>query len=190
MLGLMDSLHIDKAFLNGHSMGGTAVSGVALNHPDRVHAAVMTCTTFGFRTAAMQRWAAEMIAKIPNGFNVHAHSFSPGFAERQPALHYLYTAMWNLSPPRPVPRDSKAYLASYERMRDAPPLRYDDFGVPILFVSAEHDELQLPWLVEATAKAVRGAKLERIAGSGHHVLAERSPEYNAVLKAFLDDRRV
>ena len=97
--------------------------------------------------------------------------------------------MWRLSPPRPVPRESKAYLASYERMRDTPPLSYADMKVPFLFVLAEQDELQVPWLVEATAKAVGGAKLVRIAGSGHHVHVEKTAEYNAALESLPSEER-
>lgn len=189
LLGLMDHLKIDRAFLNGHSMGGLAVAGVALEKPARVQGLIMTCTTFGFRTAAMSRWAAEMIEKIPKGFHVLDHSFAPDFATREPELAYLHTALRRLNPPRPVPRDSKAYLVAYERMRDRQPGNYADFAVPSLFVLAEQDELQLPWLVEATAKAVGGAELVRIAGSGHNVHVERPEEYEAVLTRFLEKHR-
>ena len=189
MLGLMDTLKIDRAFVNGHSMGGGAVSGLALNRPERVQGAIMSCSTFGFRTAAMQRWAAEMIDKIPKGFVIHEHSFARDFEQREPALAYLHTAMRRFNPPRPIPRESKAYLGVYERMRDAAPVSYADFKVPILFVLAEQDELQLPWLVEATAKAVAGAQLVKIGQSGHGVHIEQPERYNAAIGAFLDAHR-
>jgi pimeloyl-ACP methyl ester carboxylesterase len=189
MLGLMDHLKIDRAFLNGHSMGGLAASGVALAHSARVQGLIMTCTTFGFQTAAMSRWAAEMIEKIPKGFRVLDHSFAPDFERREPELAYLHTALRRLNPPRPVPRESRNYLAAYERMRDRKPESYADFAVPALFILAEQDGLQLPWLVEATAKAVGGAELVRIAGSGHNVHVERPEEYEAALVRFLEKHR-
>ena len=189
LLGLMDALEIDRAFLNGHSMGGLAASGVALAHPERVQGLIMTCTTFGFQTAAMSRWAAEMIEKIPKGFHVLDHSFAPDFEHREPELAYLHTALRRLNPPRPVPRESRNYLAAYERMRDRKPESYAGFAVPALFVLAEQDGLQLPWLVEATAKEVAGAELARVAGSGHNVHVERPEEYLAILRRFLEKHR-
>lgn len=189
LLGLMDALEIDRAYLNGHSMGGAAVSGVALNHPERVRALVMTCTVFGFATAALQTWAAEMIDKVSKGFNVATASYAASFPERQPAAHYLHMGLKRLNPPRPIPRDSADYLKAYERMRDRPPERYDNFSVPTLFILGEEDRLQVPSLVEATVKAVKGARLERLAGSGHSPHMERADPYNRLLEAFLEQHR-
>jgi 3-oxoadipate enol-lactonase len=189
LLGLMDHLKIDRAFVVGHSMGGTAASGLALAHPERVRGIVMACTVFGFHTAALSRWATEMIAKIPAGFNVLDHSFAPDFARREPAAHYLQTALRRLNPPRPIPRESRSYLEAYERMRDRQPESYARFAVPALFVVAEQDELQVPWLVEATAKAVNGAELVRVAGSGHNVHVERPDEFTALLRDFVERHR-
>src|ERR1700742_2573091 len=64
LIALMDHLKIDKAFLNGHSAGGSAVSKVTQAHPDRVHALIMTACAFGFQTAALSKWAAEMLDKF------------------------------------------------------------------------------------------------------------------------------
>jgi len=189
LLGLMDALKIDRAFVNGHSMGGGAVSGLALNHPARVQGAIMSGTTFGFQTAAMQRWAGEMLDKIPKGFRIEDNTYAPDFAQREPALHYLHMAMRRFNPPRPIPRYSKGYLAYYEQMQKAPPGDYAGVKVPFLFVLAEQDTLQVPWLVEATAKAVPGAKLARIANSGHGMQVEQPEAYNAALAGFLDAHR-
>ena len=186
LLGLMDYLKIDRALLNGHSMGGGAVSGVALNHPERVSALVMTNCVFGFSTPALSKWAAEMIDKVPKGFNVMTVTYAEGFEARDPAAFVLHQSLKRLNPPRPAPRDSKAYLAAYERMRDRPAEDYSGFAVPILFVLGEEDRLQVPWLVEATAKLVHGARLERIAGSGHSPHVERPEVYTPLLAAFLE----
>jgi pimeloyl-ACP methyl ester carboxylesterase len=189
LLGLMDALNIGRALLNGHSMGGGAVSGLALNHPERVRAVVMTDCVFGFSTPALQRWAAEMIDKIPKGFNVMAATTSPGYAARDPEGDFLHLALERLNPPRPTPRDSRDYLKAYERMRDQPPGDYSGFSTPVLFVLSEDDGLQVPWLIEATAKAVKGAELARIAGSGHAPHWEQPERYLEVLGGFLDRHR-
>ena len=186
LLGLMDALEIDRAFLNGHSMGGAAISGVAINHPERVHGIVMTCTALGFKTEALRRWAAQMVEEVGKGINIEKLLFAPDFAIREPALFYLCAELRRLNPVRPVPRDHKEYVKVYEQMIDGPIDDYSRFTVPSLFALAEQDGLQWPWLVEATAKVVNGSKLVRFEHSGHNVHVERTAEYNAALLAFLE----
>jgi pimeloyl-ACP methyl ester carboxylesterase len=185
LLGLLDHVGIERAFLIGHSMGGQAVSGVAQAHPERVRALVMSDSPFGFQTAALSRWAAEMLEKIPAGFNVFDHLFAPGFATREPELHYLYTAICRLNAERQQPRATGDYLSAYIRMRDAAAADYSALAVPSLFVVGDQDGLTLPWLIEGTAAAVRDAELAKIAGAGHSAFYERSAEYNHVLNDFL-----
>jgi 3-oxoadipate enol-lactonase len=183
---LMDELGIDRAVLVGHSMGGLAVSGVAQRWPERVRALVMSDTPFGFQTEALQRWAAEMLVKIATGFQVLDHLFAPGFAERKPELHHLYEAICRTKLPAPPPKNPPDYSAAYIGMRDTPPVDYSGFPVPTLFIAGGEDELTLPWLLEATAQAVGGARLEVIAGAGHSPFYERTEVYNRVLAEFID----
>jgi 3-oxoadipate enol-lactonase len=185
LLSLMDEVGIDRAVLIGHSMGGLAVSGVAQSRPERVRALVMSDTPFGFQTAALQRWAAEMLVKIGNGFQVLDHLFAPGFAEREPELYHLYKAICRTRLAAPPARDTPDYSAAYIAMRDTPPRDYSAFPVPTLFIAGDQDGLTLPWLLEGTADAVGGARLEVIEGAGHSPFYERAEAYNRVLSAFL-----
>ncbi len=184
--GLLDHLGVDHAFLVGQSMGGIAVSGMAQRFPDRVRGLVMADTPFGFKTAALSQWAAEMLEKIPAGFNVFDHLFGPGFATEQPEMHYLCTAISRLNSTRPLPEDTGDYAQSYIRMRDTPPGDYSGFAVPSLFIVGDHDELTLPWLMEATAKAVAGSRFVIIPDAGHSAYFERSDRFNATVTAFFE----
>ena len=187
LLALLDHLQIERAFLVGHSMGGMAVSGVAQRAPQRVRGLVMGDTPFGFQTEALSRWAAEMIAKIPAGFNVMEHLFAPGFAEAEPELHCLYAGLCRLNSLRERPRNTSGYLEAYIRMRDAPAVDYSAFAVPSLFLVGDRDELTLPWLMEATAKAVGGSRFLVIPGAGHSAFLERSALYNKAVLGFFDE---
>jgi pimeloyl-ACP methyl ester carboxylesterase len=185
LLSLMDELEIERAVLVGHSMGGLAVSGVAQRHPERVRGLVMSDTPFGFQTEALSRWATQMLEKIPNGFKVLEHLFAPGFAGREPEQHHLYQAICRTRlpvPPSPEPPD---FAAAYIAMRDAPVVDYSSFPVPTLFIVGNEDELTLPWLIEGTAQAVGGARLEVIDGAGHSPFYERTEVYNRVLAGFI-----
>jgi len=189
LLSLMNEAEIERAVLIGHSMGGLAVSGMAQRHSERVHALVMSDTPFGFHTAALQRWATEMLVKIAGGFRVLEHLFAPGFAEREPELHRLYQAICRIRLPAPPSKDPPDYSAAYIAMRDTPAVDYSVFPVPTLFIAGDQDELTLPWLLEETAKAVGGARLEVIDGAGHSPFYEQTEAYNAVLARFLSQYR-
>jgi 3-oxoadipate enol-lactonase len=182
----MDELEIERAVLVGHSMGGMAVSGVAQRNPERVRGLVMSDTPFGFQTAALSRWAGQMLEKIPAGFNVLEHLFAPGFAARKPEMHHLYQAICRAKIPAPPPPSPPDFAAAYIAMRDAPPADYANFPVPTLFIVGDADELTLPWLIEATAQAVGGARLEVIEGAGHSPFYERTEDYNRVLVGFIE----
>jgi pimeloyl-ACP methyl ester carboxylesterase len=186
LLSLMDELAIDRAVLVGHSMGGLAVSSVAQNHPDRIRALVMSDTPFGFFTPVLSRWAGEMLEKIPKGFAVLEHLFAPDFAAREPEAHHLYHAICRMRLPAPIPEKPADFAAAYIAMRDTPHMDYSSFPIPALFIVGDRDELTLPWLIEGTAKAVGGAKLEVIVGAGHSPFYEQTEAYNRVLMRFLD----
>jgi pimeloyl-ACP methyl ester carboxylesterase len=185
LLSLMEELRIDDAALVGHSMGGLAVSAVAQNHPERVSGLVMSDTAFGFFTPALSRWASEMLVKIPAGFNVLEHLFAPNFAEREPEAHHLYQAICRMRLPASIPPERPDFSAAYIAMRDAAARDYSAFPLPALFIVGDRDALTLPWLIEATAQAVGGAKLAIIEGAGHSPFYEKTADYNRVLLRFL-----
>jgi pimeloyl-ACP methyl ester carboxylesterase len=181
LLALLDHLEIDRAHLVGQSMGGLAVSGVAIQWPLRVQRLVMSDTPFNFATSALAEWSVLMMEKITNGFDVLEHLFAPGFERRRPDLHYLYRALSRLNPVRTGPQG----LEAYEAWRDQPVVDYRDFPVPTLFIVGTEDELTLPWLIRATADAVGGSTLVEIEGAGHSPYAEETERYNEVLARFL-----
>ncbi|MEO5838029.1 MAG: alpha/beta fold hydrolase [Acidimicrobiales bacterium] len=182
LLALTDHLEIERAHLVGQSMGGLAVSGVAIAAPQRVDRLVMSDTPFNFATAALAEWSVLMMDKITNnGFDVLEHLFAPGFDRRCPDLSYLYRALSRLNPKRDDPRG----LDAYEAWRDQPVGDYRDFPVPTLFIVGTEDELTLPWLMRATAAAVGGSTLVEIEGAGHSPYAEQTARYNEVLERFL-----
>jgi pimeloyl-ACP methyl ester carboxylesterase len=181
LLGLLDALDVERAVLVGQSMGGYAVSGMALHHPERVAGLVMADTPFGFQTAALGEWAEQMIEKLNAGFDVIPACVSTTFAARRPDLALLTDYMARLNPTRTGPRG----LDAYDEMRTRPPGDYADFAVPTLFIVGTEDALTFPWLIEATAQAIPGAHVQTIAGAGHSPYFEQAEAFNAVLAQWL-----
>lgn len=189
LIALMDHLKIDKAFLNGHSAGGSAVSKVTQAHPDRVHALIMTACVFGFQTPTLSKWAGEMLDKFSKGFTIGAHSRGSTFNVRNPEMAYLSGLLRKLNEakrPQEAAGYSNRFGDAYMLMRDAKPVDYSKFKVPTLFVVGEQDELQVPWLVRGTAEVVGGSKIVEIADCGHGIPTEQTGVYNAILMAFMD----
>jgi pimeloyl-ACP methyl ester carboxylesterase len=181
LLALMDHVGAEQAFVVGHSMGGGAVSGVTQRHPERVTGLVMGDTPFGFATEALKSWAADMLDKIVNrGFDVTDQFFAPGFAEREPAMYYLFRGLSRLNPPRTGPRG----LGAYEAMRDQAVVDYRDFPVPVLFIVGALDGLTVPPLIHATAAAIGGARVVEIPDAGHSAYCEQPDLYNETLRDF------
>jgi 3-oxoadipate enol-lactonase len=180
LLALLDHLGIERTILVGHSMGGLAVSGVAQAHPQRVRGLIMSDSPFGFTTAALAEWAGQMAEKIPAGFNVFDHLYAHDFESRRPDLFYLYNALNRLSIDEELARGTDAYDA----WRQMAPEDYGSFPVPSLFIVGREDELTLPWLMRATAEAVKGAKLVEIDHAGHSGYAEQTEKFNTAVLEF------
>lgn len=182
LLGLLDACGIDRAVLIGQSMGGHAVSGVALHHPERVLGVVMGDTPFGFATAALAAWSAQMIEKLANGFDVIANCVSPGFRNRRPDLAFLFDALGRANPPRTGPRG----LDAYHQMMTQPAGNYSAFATPTCFVVGDEDALTPPWLIEATTCAIPGAVRYVVPGAGHSVYFERADVFNKIVTTFVE----
>ena len=183
LVGLLDHLGVEQANLVGHSMGGLAVSGVGQQHPERARRLVMSDSPFNFATAALSEWSAQMLTKLADGFDVMAHLYSPGFAERAPDLAYVYQALNRLNPRLEGPTGVEVYQA----WRDQPLGDYRGFEVQTLFIVGTEDELTLPPLMKATAEAVHDSKLVEIDGAGHSGYAERADLFNEAVLDFCRD---
>lgn len=59
-------------------------------------------------------------------------------------------------------------------------------AVPALVVVGEQEAQTPPSLAETLAARIRGAKLVLIAGAGHLANLEKSAEFNAAVRSFLE----
>lgn len=188
LLALMDRLKIDKAYLNGHSAGGWAVSWMAQQHPARVKALVMTGSHFGFTTAALNAWAAGMLEKFQGDYSVWDQMFSAKFAARDPEMQFLQAALGRLNAGKIVvaeKQNPRRFDDAYVAMRDATPIDYSAFPVRSLFIVGSDDALTTAEAVKGTANAVGGSTYVEIPDAGHYVLAEQHEAYNTALMNFL-----
>jgi 3-oxoadipate enol-lactonase len=100
----------------------------------------------------------------------------------QPELAFLYSEIDALNPPRERAELGKLIQScGTVSAEEAATL-----AIPVLFVVGEEDIVIQPPIIEAAAKCVPGARIERVPEAGHSVYFERAGVYNALVESFLD----
>ncbi|MCH7907318.1 MAG: alpha/beta hydrolase, partial [Chloroflexi bacterium] len=181
---LLDRLEIDSVARVAQSMGGWTCLPLAVHQPERVGALFMASTPGNLRTPDIDR------AREANGDRLEGlrrawderrpGSYNPAVGERclreQPALHYLYSAIQELNPPR-----------SIRHRLDIGAGDLAGYTTPTVYVTGEEDVVLPSPIIEAAAEATPGARLERVPTAGHSVYFERPGVFNALLSGFLRD---
>jgi pimeloyl-ACP methyl ester carboxylesterase len=181
--GLLDELGIDKAHVVGVSMGGMIAQTLAIRHPERVLPITSIMSTTGDQ-AVGQPQQEVMTALI-----------TPAPADREGFIAFQ-TKMFKLigSPDYPMDEDMFRELIgrSYDRMYYPAGFMRQLTGilasgdrtaalakvnVPTTVIHGEADPLITVSGGEATAAAIPGAKLVKIAGMGHDMPPELWPRF-------------
>ena len=177
---LLDHLEIERATLVAQSMGGWTSLGFAMRWPERVERLALCDTHGGISSPEIDgvwKASAENATKLPAG--VH-----PAIGERmyreQPGLAFLYEEIDALNA---VTRPQM--FAAIQAAGTVPALEAAKLAVPVLFVIGEEDIVIAPPFLEAAARAVPGARVERIPEAGHSVYFERAERFNAAIDVFL-----
>jgi pimeloyl-ACP methyl ester carboxylesterase len=186
---LLDELQIrEKIVLGGLSMGGYTALAFARRHPNRLRGLILADTKAEADDAEGKANRERVIE----------------FAEEHTALDVLEQILGKLigaetMTQRPevvkavrqtaANQTSAAIIGAQQAMRDRPDSgpSLASIAVPTLVIVGEQDTLTPPALSEALAARIRGAKLVRIAGSGHLSNLEKPAEFNAAVRSFLAD---
>ncbi len=172
-VGLMDALGIDAAHLVGASMGGMIAQQVAAHHPGRVRSLTSIMSTTGGRRVGQPALrvlpllgrppARERAAAIDRTVALFDVVGSPGFERDVAATRERAGESFDRDPDRSGGgRQLGAILASGDRTEDVRRIM-----APTLVIHGTADRLVDPSGGRATAKAIRGARLELIEGMGH-----------------------
>jgi pimeloyl-ACP methyl ester carboxylesterase len=181
---LLDATHVPRAQIVGHSSGALVAVEFAAQRPDRVDRIALLGAAFPMRvsddlleaTRTDEARAQEMINVWSHGALAHyPGSPGPGFwvqgvnlrlMERQrPGVLPVDFALCN---------DYRGGLAAAARVR-----------CPALFLIARRDRMTPGRTVRDLVKAIEGAKVVEIDGSGHAMMAEKPDEVLDALRGFL-----
>eukprot|EP01037_Dinobryon_pediforme_P005976 gene5976-6048_t len=139
LLALIDHLKLDKIIIVAQSMGGWTAINFAFEHADRLRGIVMASTSGPIDPAqsgageALSDWRTKSAASHQKEAErgVHAAMGLRG-AEEQPAMHYLYRAMDELS----AGLDKEALRARMGAVRNRPASDLATIATPTLWLTA------------------------------------------------------
>ncbi len=176
----LDMLKIKAAVILGHSMGGAIAMDLALRHPARVEALILSCTAPKFNITAdrIEALRAITMGRAPQAFNTDGYS------------------------PRTVKENFDVVREGWmEQIKTDPRVRYTDIVAcsqldlrdaigkidkPALVIAGADDQGTTPADAAFIARMIRGATCKIVADAGHYIPRERPTEYNAAIEQFVD----
>lgn len=185
VLGLLDSLEIERAALLGHSMGGYVSLAAWRLAPARFIALGLIDSHAGADTAEGRQGRMLLAEKVTaQGSHAAADAmlprlFAPGRAAGDPAWEQVRDMILNTP--------SAGIIGALHGMAarpDSSPL-LPAIDVPVLVVAGESDQIIPLAKAEALAAALPKATLKIIAGAGHMTMLEQSAATTAAIDEFL-----
>ena len=214
LVGLLDTLDIERAILVGHDWGGWVVWAASVLHPERVAGVVGVCTPYiPFPSVAKHLAEAEMdsnVAAIVNRVmrtgapveEVLAAAFADGRLNMNPFLRP--EAFPDMGRPIGDPSVMAHYIDVFERTgfrgginwyrnvdRNAelhPRVGVAPLDLPALMITAEWDPALTPALAEGMHERCSDLEIHQIPAAGHWVHQERPQEFDEILVGWLRRR--
>lgn len=189
LLALLDHLQIERAHLIGQSMGGWAVMGFALAHPERVRSLVLADTIGGIYNEAI---AAHFDAYIraasqstpPNQLPINEHPALGGqLSKENPAHAFLYSQIGSNSPPAPANMGLLLRTTAYDAEQIAA------LTLPVLCIVGANDPIFPPQVVREAAAMLQNAEVVELPDAGHSPYFETPQPWNETVLAFLNRNR-
>ncbi|MBE8517771.1 alpha/beta hydrolase [Amycolatopsis sp. H6(2020)] len=171
--GLLDALDLDRVHIAGVSMGGMISQTTAALYPARIRTLTSIMSTTGSRLLGRPAFSTlrMMGAKPPmsreeaveSAVRMFRHIGSHGFPFDEAGVRERAGAGWDRDPTAGgVGRQLAAIMKSGNR---TPLLR--KITAPTLVIHGDRDRMVHPTGGAATARAIRGARLETVRGMGH-----------------------
>jgi pimeloyl-ACP methyl ester carboxylesterase len=177
-LGLLDHLGIESARLAGHSMGGWVAETMAIEHADRVRAAVLmgscnTATAWEKAITTVERDLARLDYGLPPLFYAtETLRYLPNGELQKDDVVEAWLALIGDQPPWPNPGRLGQYEACLAWSNDLERTAgWASIGVPCLVMAFENDVDSPSARAREAAGTIPGARFVEIAGTGISHLA-------------------
>jgi 3-oxoadipate enol-lactonase len=182
VVAVLDDLGIDRARVYGTSMGGRVAQWLAADHPDRVAALVLGCTSPGGvhgveRDAAVRKSLAQPDRKAADRALLEL-MYTPGWLAGHPGPH---STVGDPDMPAFAKRRHLAASAGHDAWDALPSIT-----APTLVVHGTDDVFNPAANAPLLADRIPGAKLHLIPGARHAYFEEFHETASAVVLDFLD----
>ncbi len=185
-IAVLDHARVARAHAYGVSMGGRIGQWLAIDHPGRVGALILGCTTPG--NAHGVRRPAHVDPILAGGDPQRLLSFM--VAEEWAAANRRFLdeqAGWLFAPTVPPHARRLHYLAS--ESHDAWD-RLPEITAPTLVIHGSDDEINVPANASLLASRIPGAELHLIAGARHIYFWDHAEEAHRVVREFLHRHQI
>ena len=180
VIAVLDELGVGRAHVYGTSMGGRVAQWVAVDHPDRVGALVLGCTSSGGAGA------------VPGDPEVLHALNGPADSARDTLADLMVGPHWRWSNPGPLPVLGDANMSEHaRRAHRRASARHDAWSelptiaAPTLVLHGTADRLTPSANGERLAERIPGADLRLFGGARHAYFLERRREASAAVVEFL-----
>ena len=176
MVALMDELGIEKAHVNGISMGGAIAQHLAVYYPERVKSLILTntfpwCCTSNRRAIELLRETCGQLDPVTATRLCQWMIFAIPF-QNEREDYMLECEYADLNEPYPI--------LDFD-IRD----RLGEIKAPALVVGGDRDLLIPAWVTREMAGAIPGARLYMAPDGGHVQHWEQLEKYNELTLEFL-----
>jgi pimeloyl-ACP methyl ester carboxylesterase len=183
---LLDTLRIERAIVCGLSMGGYVALALWRRHRQRVRGLILMDTRAGSDTPAGRQRRDEMIALARERGSAGIADAMIGSmvgARTREKCPEVVDAVHRMLESAPL----DGVIGALEAMRDRPDAHASlgTIDVPTLIVVGEDDVLTPPGEASLLHAAIRGSRLEIIAGAGHVSNVERPAAVTHVISEYL-----
>jgi pimeloyl-ACP methyl ester carboxylesterase len=175
----LDALKIKAAVILGHSMGGAIAMDLAIRHPARVEALILSCTAAKFNLTAdrIEGLRAITMGRASQAFNTDG--YSPKTVKEN--FDVVREGWMEQIKTDPRVRYTDIVACSKVDLRDA----IAKIDKPALVIAGADDQGTTPADADFMAGKIRGAMRKIIADAGHYIPRERPAEYNAAIENFV-----
>lgn len=173
-VGLLDELHIEKAIIAGHSMGGFVAQAIALDFPQRVEKLILCSTNFGgpnhvpVTPEAMKVLtdvSSDPLTRFKNGLTV---STAPDWSEKNPEMIEEWVKWRVANPIEPAPYQAQLAIglgllpeaAAFEN-------KLSRINIPTLILFGAHDKVVPPANADLLMQKITGSLALIFPDAGH-----------------------
>ena len=187
---LLDALHVERAAIVGHSLGGYVAMAFARMYAERVKRLALVCSRLAADTAQIAR-AREDLADRAEGENsiepivdaYVAKTFAPATLESRSPLVTRAREIARSNDPR----GAAAMLRGMAQRVDSYDIA-EDLSMPVTIVAGIADQIVPLSEAQEVSRTFPRARLKTLAASGHVPMFEEPEALTDLLKGFVSGR--